>query len=81
MKKDLEEQIIKYLQEQQPAKTRERITAGKKNIIGRLEQQLMTGRITTEEYKQKKAEYVDALYELYIMDIITYDELKEKLNK
>lgn len=81
MKKDLEEQIIKYLQEQQPAKTRERITAGKKNIIGQLEQLLMTGRITTEEYKQKKAEYVDALYELYIMDIITYDELKEKLNK
>lgn len=81
MKKDLEEQIIKYLQEQQPAKTRERITAGKKNIIGRLEQQLMTGRITTEEYKQKKAEYVDTLYELYIMDIITYDELKEKLNQ
>lgn len=81
MKKDFEEQIIKYLQEQQPAKTRERITAGKKNIIGRLEQLLMTGRITTEEYKQKKAEYVDALYELYIMDIITYDELKEKLNQ
>ncbi len=81
MKKDLEEQIIKYLQEQQPAKTKERITAGKRNIIGHLEQRLMSGRITTEEYKKKKAEYVDMLFELYIKDIITYDELKEKLNK
>lgn len=51
------------------------------NIIGKLEQMLMSGRITTEEYKKKKAEYVDTLFELYIRDIITYDELKEKLNK
>ena len=81
MKKDLEEQIIKYLQEQQPAKTRERITAGKKGIIGHLEQQLMAGCITTDEYKKRKAEYIDAIFELYIRDIITYDELKEKLNQ
>lgn len=81
MKKDLEEQIIKYLQEQQPAKTRERITAGRKNIIGRLEQLLMSGRITTEEYKKKKVEYVDTLFELYADDIITKEELKEKLNQ
>jgi len=81
VKKDLEEQIIKYLQEQQPAKTRERITAGRKNIIGRLEQLLMSGRITTEEYKKKKVEYVDTLFELYADDIITKEELKEKLNQ
>lgn len=81
MKNELEEQIIKYLQEQQPAKTRERITAGKKSIIGQLEQQLMAGWITTDEYKKRKAEYIDAIFELYIRDIITYDELKEKLNK
>lgn len=81
MKNELEEQIIKYLQEQQPAKTRERIAAGQKGIIGQLEQMLMTGRITTDEYKKRKAEYVDTLFELYIKDIITYDELKEKLNQ
>ena len=73
--------IREHVQEQQPAKTKERIMAGRKNIIGRLEQMLMSGRITTEEYKKKKAEYVDTLFELYIKDIITYDELKEKLNK
>lgn len=72
--------IREYVQEQQPAKTKERITAGKRNIIGHLEQRLMSGRITTEEYKKKKAEYVDMLFELYIKDIITYDELKQKLN-
>ena len=69
--------IREHVQEQQPAQTKERITAGRKNIIGRLEQRLMSGRITTEEYKKKKAEYVDTLFELYIKDIITYDELKE----
>jgi hypothetical protein len=73
--------IQKYVQEQQPAKTRERITAGQQSIIGLLEQQFMDGWITSEEYRKKKAEYIDALFELYIRDIITYDELKEKLNK
>ena len=51
------------------------------NIIGHLEQMLMNGEITEEEYKKKKAWYVETLLELYIKDIITEEELKEKLNK
>ena len=50
-------------------------------IIGLLEKRLMAGEITEEEYKQKKAEYVDLLFELYVKDIITLEQLKEKLNK
>lgn len=49
--------------------------------LGHLEQMLMKGEITEEEYKKKKAWYVETLLELYIKDIITEDELKEKLNK
>jgi hypothetical protein len=41
----------------------------------------MKGEITEEEYKKKKAWYVETLLELYIKDIITEEELKEKLNK
>lgn len=48
---------------------------------GHLEKMLMNGEITEEEYKKKKAWYVETLLELYIKDIITEDELKEKLNK
>lgn len=49
--------------------------------LGHLEQMLMNGEITEEEYKKKKAWYVETLLELYIRDIITEEELKEKLNK
>lgn len=42
---------------------------------------LMNGEITEEEYKKKKAAYIDTLYELYFKDIITEEELKERLNK
>lgn len=50
-------------------------------MLGHLEKMLMNGEITEEEYKKKKAWYVETLLELYIRDIITEDELKEKLNK
>lgn len=50
-------------------------------MIGHLERQLIDGEITEEEYKKKKAWYVETLLELYIKDIITEEELKEKLNK
>lgn len=50
-------------------------------MIGFLEQKLMAGEITEEEYKKKKAWYVETLLELYCKDIITEEELKEKLNK
>lgn len=50
-------------------------------MIGFLEKLLMDGKITDEEYKKKKAWYVETLLELYIKDIITEEELKERLNK
>lgn len=50
------------------------------NTLGHLEKMLMTGEITDEEYKKKKAVYVETILELYIKDIITEEEMKEKLN-
>lgn len=49
--------------------------------LGHLERLLMNGIITEEEYKKKKTWYVETLLELYIWDLITEDELKDKLNK
>ena len=52
-----------------------------KDIIGHLERKFMNGEITEEEYKKKKAFYVETLFELYVLGIITEEELKERLNK
>ena len=49
--------------------------------IGHLEQKLMNGEITTEDYTKKKTMYVETLYELFFKDYITEEELKERLNK
>lgn len=49
-------------------------------VLGHLEKRLMAGEITEAEYKKRKAQYVEYLYELYVQDIITYEELREKLN-
>lgn len=51
------------------------------NIVGKLEQRLLDGEITVEEYKEKKALYVETILELYCMNIITKEEMYEKLNK
>lgn len=50
-------------------------------MLGKLEKMLMNGEITEEEYKKKKAWYVETLLELYCLGIIEEYELKEKLNK
>lgn len=50
-------------------------------LLGRLEVMLLTGEITEEEYKAKKAVYVETLLELYVKDLITKEELYEKLNQ
>ena len=49
--------------------------------IGHLEQKLMNGEITEEEYTKKKTLYVETLYELFFKDYITEEELKDRLNK
>ena len=51
------------------------------NALGHLEQMLLVGEITEDEYKEKKTIYVETLLELYIKDIITKEELYEKLNQ
>ena len=51
------------------------------NTLGKLEQMLMEGKITEEEYKEKKAVYVETILELYCLDIITKEEMYEKLNQ
>ncbi len=51
------------------------------NALGHLEKLLMEGKITEDEYKYKKAVYVETILELYIKGIISKEEMKEKLNQ
>ena len=51
------------------------------NALGHLEQMLMNGEITEEEYKERKAVYVETILELYIKGIISKEQMKEKLNE
>lgn len=51
------------------------------NTLGHLEQLLMNGEITEDEYKEKKAVYVETILELYIKGIIDKDQMNEKLNQ
>ena len=51
------------------------------NTLGHLEKMLLAGEISESEYKKKKAVYVETILELYIKDIITETEMKEKLNQ
>ena len=50
-------------------------------IIGHLERMLLTGEITEEEYKHKKAVYTEAILELYRKGILTKEQMQEKLNQ
>ena len=51
------------------------------NALGHLEKLLMAGEITEEEYKEKKAVYVETILELYVKGIIGQEEMYEKLNQ
>ena len=51
------------------------------NALGHLEKQLIAGEITEEEYKYKKAVYVETILELYIKGIISKEQMQEKLNQ
>lgn len=51
------------------------------NALGHLEQMLINGEITEEEYKERKAVYVETILELYIKGIIDKEQMKEKLNQ
>lgn len=51
------------------------------NTLGKLEKMLMAGNITEEEYRQRKAVYVETILELYVKGIINKEEMEEKLNQ
>lgn len=51
------------------------------NILGHLEKLLLEGQITEEEYREKKAAYVETILEMYINGIIDKEQMKEKLNQ
>jgi hypothetical protein len=46
-----------------------------------LEQLLLSGEITEEEYRERKAVYVETILELYVKAIISKEQMQEKLNQ
>lgn len=51
------------------------------NALGELERLLLSGEITEEEYRKRKAVYVETILELYVKGILTKEEMQERLNK
>jgi hypothetical protein len=59
-------------------------TTGRKiamNTLGKLEQLLLAGEITEDEYKERKEVYVETILEIYCLGIITKEQMYEKLNE
>lgn len=50
-------------------------------MLGHLEKLLLAGQITEEEYKERKAVYVETILELYVKGILTKEQMEEKLNQ
>ena len=42
---------------------------------------LMNGDITEEEYRERKAVYVETILEMYVLGIISKEQMQEKLNQ
>lgn len=51
------------------------------NTLGRLERLLLSGKITEEEYRERKDVYIETILELYIKGIIDKKQLQERINK
>lgn len=51
------------------------------NTLGKLEQLLLAGEITEDEYKERKEVYVETILEIYCLGIITKEQMYEKLNE
>lgn len=51
------------------------------NTLGHLEMMLLNGEITEEEYKERKAVYVETILEMYVKGILTKEQMQEKLNQ
>lgn len=50
-------------------------------MLGKLEQMLLSGEITEDQYKEKKTAYVETILEMYVKDLITKEQMEEKLNQ
>ena len=50
-------------------------------MLGKLEQMLLSGEITEDQYREKKAVYVETILEMYVKDLITREQMEEKLNQ
>ena len=50
------------------------------NTLGKLEKLLLDGEITEEEYRNRKAAYVDTILEMYVMGLITKEQMQDRLN-
>lgn len=53
----------------------------KMDALGKLEKLLLAGEITEEEYKERKAVYVETILEMYIKGLISKEQMQEKLNQ
>lgn len=51
------------------------------NTLGKLEKMLLSGEITEEQYKERKAVYVETILEMYVKGILTKEQMEEKLNQ
>lgn len=51
------------------------------NTLGRLEKLLMEGKITVEEYKERKNTYIEVILELYVKGLIDKEEMQKRLNQ
>lgn len=51
------------------------------NTLGLLEKLLLAGEITEEEYKKRKAVYVETILQMYVKGILTKEQMQEKLNQ
>lgn len=51
------------------------------NTLGKLEQLLLAGEITDDEYKERKDTYVETILEMYVMGIITKEQMLKRLNQ
>lgn len=51
------------------------------NTLGKLEKLLLSGEITEEQYKERKAVYVETILEMYVKGILTKEQMQENLNQ
>lgn len=51
------------------------------NTYSKLQKQYMLKEITEEEYRKRKAIYLEAILEMYCLGYISEEELYERVNK